>query len=97
MSEQAQPFTALECIRQIHDENGRVTFIGGNTYSIEATYERGTHIIDGQAFHFAQTTFKVTNDYHEVCYVPFNSSDYFTKKRGAVATLVSVPIPSSEW
>jgi hypothetical protein len=97
MSEQAQPFSTLQCIQSMYDANGAVIFHSGTAYQIQTTYERGNHIIDGQPFYFEQTTFKVMNEHNEVCYIPFSSSDYFTKKRGALATLVSIPIPSSEW
>jgi hypothetical protein len=86
MNEQA--YSSLDChLGMLKPETQDVQFSSGTSYPILTTFERGNHIIDGQPFYFAQTTFQVRNDLGEICYVPFNSSDHFTKRRHALRDL----------
>lgn len=81
--DQQLTFTHLTPLRNIDNGNGARLFNERQPYPIMDKYERGSYTIDGEHFHFGQTTFVLVNETGEKTYVPFTSGN-FSKVRSAV-------------
>lgn len=81
--EQQQSFTHVIPLRNI-DVEGERLFNNNQNYEIQSIYQRGNYTIDGEHFHFMQTTLVVVNETGKKTYIPYNSGN-FTKVRGVRA------------